>query len=163
MRDGTRPMEKFTRLAAAGALALVACTAGPPDRQPLPITPAKDVAGAAVVRRPLPDSTPPPTAPIAASPLNPPATPTLAIAAPPGALYVCVSGAGAQLKQTSIEFAAGVGELCRKHPEMGPCQYERDACRRSGGRVYAADGREITRSVEDEYDRRVMRIRLRSN
>jgi hypothetical protein len=46
---------------------------------------------------------------------------------------------------------------------MGPCQYERDACRRSGGRVFAADGSEITRSVEDEYDKRVMRIRLRSN
>ncbi len=156
-------MERFTRCLAAGALALAACTAPTPDRQPLPITPRTDAPNAAVVRRPLPDSTPPPSAAIAASPINPPAMPSLAIAAPPGALYVCVSGIGAELRQTSIEFAAGVGDLCRKHPEMGPCQYERDACRRSGGRVFAADGSEITRKVEEEYDRRVMRIRLRSN
>lgn len=120
-------------------------------------------APAAVVRRPLPDTTPPPAPPIAASPVNPTPATTLAIAAPPGALYVCVSGAATQLLQTSIEFAPGVGELCRKHPEMGPCQYERDACRRSGGRVFAADGSEITRAVEDEYDKRVLRVRLRSN
>ena len=147
----------------AGVVVLTACSGPAPDRQPLPTTPPGEAKGAAVVRRPLPDTTPPPAPPVAASPVNPPAAPTLAIAAPPGALYVCVSGAGAQLRQTAIEFAQGVGELCRKHPEMGPCQYERDACRRSGGRVFAADGSEITRSTEDEYDKRVMRIRLRSN
>ena len=145
------------------ALVLAACTAPTPEPTPLPVTPPNEAAGAAVVRRPLPAATPPPAPPVAASPVNPPPAPTLAIAAPPGALYVCVSGAGAELRQTSIEFAPGVGELCRKHPEMGPCQYERDACRRSGGRVFAADGSEITRSVEDEYDKRVLRIRLRSN
>lgn len=144
-------------------LALAACTGPAPERQPLPVTPRSDIPGAAVVRRPLPETAPPPSPPIAASPVNPPSAPTLAIAAPPGAIYVCVSGAGAELRQTSIEFAPGVGELCRKHPEMGPCQYERDACRHSGGRVFAADGSEITRRVEDEYDKRVMRIRLRSN
>jgi hypothetical protein len=147
----------------AGVVVLTACSGRSPDRQPLPTTPPGEAAGAAVVRRALPDTTPPPGPPVAASPVNPPAAPTLAIAAPPGALYVCVSGAGAQLRQTAIEFAPGVGDLCRKHPEMGPCQYERDACRRSGGRVFAADGSEITRSIEDEYDKRVMRIRLRSN
>jgi hypothetical protein len=145
------------------AAVVVAACSGPPERQPLPITPPGEASGAAVVRRPLPETTPPPAPPVAASPINPPAAPTLAIAAPPGALYVCVNGAGAELRQTSIEFAAGVGELCRKHPEMGPCQYERNACRRSGGRVFAADGSEITRSIEDEYDKHVMRIRLRSN
>jgi hypothetical protein len=147
----------------AAVVVLTACSGPAPERQPLPSTPPGDAAGAAVVRRPLPDTTPPPAPPVAASPINPPAAPTLAIAAPPGALYVCVNGAGAQLRQTSIEFAPGVGELCRKHPEMSPCQYERDACRRGGGRVFAADGSEITRKVEDEYDKRVMRIRLRSN
>ena len=147
----------------AGVVVLTACSGPSPDRQPLPTTPPGEAAGAAVVRRALPDTTPPPAPPVAASPVNPPAAPTLAIAAPPGALYVCVRGAGAQLRQTAIEFAPGVGDLCRKHPEMGPCQYERDACRRSGGRVFAADGSEITRSIEDEYDKRVMRIRLRSN
>jgi hypothetical protein len=151
------------RLACLLALAAGACTAPAPEKAPLPVTPPTEAAGAAVVRRPLPPVTPPPAPPVAASPVNPPTAPTLAIAAPPGALYVCVSGVGAQLRQTSIEFAPGVGELCRKHPEMGQCQYERDACRRSGGRVFAADGSEITRSVEDEYDKRVMRIRLRSN
>jgi hypothetical protein len=156
-------MKKPTRYLLAAVLVLTACSGPAPDRQPLPITPPGEAAGAAVVRRALPDTTPPPAPPVAASPVNPPAAPTLAIAAPPGALYVCVSGVGAQLRQTSIEFAPGVGELCRKHPEMGPCQYERDACRRSGGRVFAADGSEITRSVEDEYDKRVMRIHLRSN
>jgi len=150
------------RTALLAALALVACSAPAPERVPLPVTPPGG-APAAVVRRPLPATTPPPAPPIAASPVNPTPAATLAIAAPPGALYVCVTGAGTQLLQTSIEFAPAVGELCRKHPEMGPCQYERDACRRSGGRVFAADGREITRAVEDEYDKRVLRIRLRSN
>jgi hypothetical protein len=156
-------MKNPARYLLAALLLLTACSGPAPDRQPLATTPPGEAAGAAVVRRTLPDTTPPPAPPVAVSPVNPPAAPTLAIAAPPGALYVCVSGAGAQLRQTSIEFAPGVGELCRKHPEMGPCQYERDACRRSGGRVFAADGSEITRIVEDEYDKRVMRIRLRSN
>ena len=157
------PLSTSGRAACLLALAVIACTAPTPEKPPLAVTPPGEAAGAAVVRRPLPPETPPPAPPVAASPVNPPAAPTLAIAAPPGALYVCVSGAGAQLRQTSIEFAPGVGELCRKHPEMGPCQYERDACRRSGGRVFAADGTEITRSTEDEYDKRVLRIRLRSN
>lgn len=144
------------------ALMLTSCSPAP-ERHPLQTTPPGEASGAAVVRRPLPPTTPPPVPPVAASPVNPPAAPTLAIAAPPGAIYVCVNGTGASLRQTSIEFAPGVGDLCRKHPEMGPCQYEREACRRSGGRVFAADGSEITRSVEDEYDKRVLRIRLRSN
>ena len=42
--------------------------------------------------------------------------------------------------QTAIEFAPKVGALCKRHPEMGPCQYERDLCRRSGGRVFASNG-----------------------
>ena len=46
---------------------------------------------------------------------------------------------------------------------MGPCQYEREACRRSGGRVFAADGTEITAATEAEYDRKVARIRLRAD
>lgn len=155
-------MEKFTRFVLAAALLVAACSGPAPDRQPLPITPPGEADGAAVVRRPLAEPTPP-APPVAASPINSPAAPTLAIAVPPGALYVCVGGVGAELQQTAIEFAPGVGELCRKHPEMGPCQYERDACRRSGGRVFAGDGSEITRSIEDDYDKRVMRVRLRAN
>ncbi len=82
---------------------------------------------------------------------------------PTGALYVCASGPAAQSQQKAIEFPPGVGELCRKHPEMGPCQYERDACRRSGGRVFAADGKEITKLTEADYDRRVLRVKINSN
>jgi len=46
---------------------------------------------------------------------------------------------------------------------MGPCQYERNLCRSSGGRVFAAGGQEITRQTEDEYDRKVLRVRFRTN
>jgi hypothetical protein len=53
--------------------------------------------------------------------------------------------------------------MCAKHPEMGPCQYERDICRRSGGRVYAAGGAEITAQTEAEYDKKVMRVRFKAN
>ena len=65
--------------------------------------------------------------------------------------------------QTAIEVAPTVAALCKRHPEMGPCQYERDLCRKSGGRVFAASGQEITRQVEDEYDRKVMLVRFRAN
>ena len=50
--------------------------------------------------------------------------------------------------------------LCRRHTEMGPCQNARNACRRSGGRVYAADGSEVTQADEAEYDKKVMRVRV---
>ena len=43
---------------------------------------------------------------------------------------------------------------------MGPCQYERVACRASGGRVIRFDGIEITKEVETEYDKQVQRFRL---
>ena len=36
----------------------------------------------------------------------------------------------------------------------------RNACRRSGGRVYAADGSEVTQADEAEYDKKVMRVRV---
>jgi hypothetical protein len=74
-----------------------------------------------------------------------------------------VAETGGQRRETVIEFEPKVAELCRKHPEMGPCQYEREVCRRSGGRVYAANGVEITNATEAEYDRKVMRVRFRAN
>jgi hypothetical protein len=85
------------------------------------------------------------------------------IAKVPNALYVCVADAAGQRTETAIELAPNVLSLCQRHPEMGPCQYERDLCRKSGGRVFTAGGREITRAVEDEYDRKVMRVRFRAN
>jgi hypothetical protein len=36
-------------------------------------------------------------------------------------------------------------------------------CRRSGGRVYAAGGVEITMQTEAEYDKKVTRVRFKAN
>jgi hypothetical protein len=36
-------------------------------------------------------------------------------------------------------------------------------CRRSGGRVYAGGGVEITLQTEAEYDKKVMRVRFKAN
>jgi hypothetical protein len=78
---------------------------------------------------------------------------------PPGAIYACdVAGV-----RSPIEFGATVEQLCRRHPEMGPCQFERDACRRRGGRVFTANGDEVTAAVEAEYDRKVLRVRFQGD
>jgi hypothetical protein len=82
---------------------------------------------------------------------------------PPGAVYACMIEAGGQRELTAIELAPKLATLCAKNPEMGPCQYEREICRARGGRVFAANGEEITRLTEAEYDRRVTRVKLRSN
>ena len=79
---------------------------------------------------------------------------------PTGAVYVCAAGSGKDRKIAAIELEEKVAALCRRHPEMGPCQNARNACRRSGGRVYAADGSEITQADEAEYDKKVMRVRV---
>ena len=141
------------------AIAMSACT---PPREPVPITPERDSAGAAVVRRPLPEPAPPPVAsvPPAVAVLPPPAPP---IVVPAGSIYVCVSDTRGVRQQTAIEFSPKIATLCAKHPEMGPCQYERDICRRSGGRVYAAGGVEITLQTEADYDKKVMRVRFKAN
>jgi hypothetical protein len=138
------------------ALALSSCSA---PKEPLPVTPAGESKGAPVVRRPLPAAAAPPAAsgPVA------PAPPLSAVVVPAGSIYVCVSETGGVRHQNAIEFAPNVGKLCAKHPEMGPCQYERDVCRRSGGRVYAAGGVEITPQTEAEYDRKVLRARFKAN
>jgi len=102
--------------------------------------------------------------PLASAPPSTAARPASAFAfanhIPQGTLYVCTSGSDAA--QTPIEYEPKVRDLCAKHPEMGVCQYGRDACRASGGRVYDAGGVEITKAIEAEYDRKVMRFRLRS-
>lgn len=142
------------------SLVLSACA---PVREPLPITPPGDSKGAAVVRRPLPEpSVPGPgiTAGVAPTPLAPAAP---GVVVPAGSLYVCVSESGGGRQETAIQFAPKVGKLCAKHPEMGPCQYEREICRRSGGRVYAAGGIEITPHMEAEYDKKVLRARFKAN
>ena len=86
---------------------------------------------------------------------------TAAIVVPPNALYFCIKDSGGVHTQTPIEFTPNVHALCAKHAEMGPCQYARNECRRSGGRVYAADGTEITMKTEAEYDKKVIRATIR--
>ncbi len=141
----------------ASAIGIAACT-GP---EPVPLTPPKEAAGAAVVRRPVPELPPPAAGPVAVPTQPTPQTPLVVV--PSGTQYVCISEMGGERKQTAIEFTPKVAHLCRNHPEMGPCQYERNLCRRSGGRVYAAGGVEITVDTEAEYDRKVMRVRFKSN
>ena len=77
-----------------------------------------------------------------------------------GAVYVCATGSGKDRTIATIELEEKVAALCRRHTEMGPCQNARNACRRSGGRVYASDGSEITQADETEYDKKVMRMRV---
>lgn len=156
-------------LPVALAWMLAAC-AGPDPRGPavpLAVTPPAERADAPVVRRELPQTPVPPMASIpprlesAPTPPSPSALPQIAM--PSDAIYVCVVDSGGTRRQTVIAFVPKVHELCRRHPEMGPCQYERNACRNSGGRVFAAAGQEITMATEAEYDRKVMRVRFRAN
>ena len=74
-------------------------------------------------------------------------------------LYFCA----AQGDRTPIVYEPRVETLCRRHPEMGPCQYERDACRAKGGRVFTGRGEEVTMVVEAEYDRVVRRVRFQGD
>jgi hypothetical protein len=79
------------------------------------------------------------------------------------ALYSCVRSNGHGQEARPISLEPRVETLCRRHPEMGPCQYERQSCRLGGGRVYTARGEEITLQHEREYDRRVLRMRFQAN
>jgi hypothetical protein len=79
---------------------------------------------------------------------------------PKDAVYVCIAGSGKDRTIAAIQLEEKVAALCRRHTEMGPCQSARNVCRRSGGRVYAADGSEVTQADEAEYDRKVMRVRV---
>jgi hypothetical protein len=157
-----------THLLLLVAAALVGACA---RQEPMPLTPPAETGSAPVVRRPAEQLPPgktdgvPPLASGAPSgqPAASPAPPALAgIVVPPEAIYVCVVERGGQRSATVIEFEPKVLALCRKHPEMGPCQYERNVCRASGGRVLAANGQEITMATEAEYDKKVRRVRFTS-
>ena len=140
---------------ACTAAVLSACSV--PPKEPVPLTPPAEVAKAPVARVPLPETPPPPPT------LLPPKIVIGAV--PSGTQYVCVGepDAGGQRAQTAITFDAQVAKLCQRHPEMGPCQYERDVCRRSGGRVFTADSTEITLQTEAEYDKKVIRVRFQAD
>jgi hypothetical protein len=145
-------------ICAAPVLLMLAACSGKPPADTVAPTPVSSANSPAVERHRLPDAPAPSTSSAASDSPSPAALP--AIVLPPGSLYVCVVDSGAVRKQTAIEFAPKVAALCAKAPEMGPCQYERNACRHSGGRVYAADGVEITMQTEAEYDKKVLRVRL---
>ena len=117
---------------------------------------------AAVIRRELPQPTAPASIPGPPVASVAPSVPSPVIV-PAGAQYVCVVEKSGHREQTTIQFGPKVAAMCLKHPEMGPCQYERNLCRRSGGRVYAANGVEITLATEAEYDKKVMRVRFKAN
>ena len=154
------PVAIARRAAALGTLlaALAACA---PPPEPAPPTAATSASTPAVTRRPLPEATPPAVPPASSPGATGAALPPVVV--PAGALYVCVVGSGPTLRQTAIEYAEKVGALCSKHPEMGPCQYERNACRSQGGRVFAANGSEITMATEAEYDKKVRRVTFKAN
>ena len=145
----------------AASVALAAC--GAPEREkaaPIVATSPLVAAAPSASIAPGPNPPPAPTALVADTPVLPSAAPAPSTTDP---LYFCVTGTSADPHRTRIDFAPSVEALCRKAPEMGPCQYERNACRRQGGKVLTAAGAEITLQTEAEYDRRVLRIKMKSN
>jgi hypothetical protein len=135
----------------AVALALISCRG--PDVDKLPAIPSSAIDGKSAASQ----SGSLPAVPAVAPPK------VVIVDTAPGTIYVCVTETPGQTRQTAIAFSAEVAALCRKAPEMGPCQYERAACRRTGGRVFTVDGTEITPQIEAEYDKHVMRVRMKSN
>ena len=129
---------------ALAVLALAAC--GPAPAPPPPPT------------APAPDSAPVPAPSPAPVPVPPPvALPDMNL--PPGPIYVCETGGARE----PIALTANIESLCRRHPEMGPCQFERNACRSRGGRVYTSIGEEVTVAAEGRYDERVRRVRFQAD
>ena len=95
------------------------------------------------------------------SQLSPVQIATAASVTPSGTTrYECVKGASGAEARQPITFPENSGRICARFPAMGPCQYERVACRASGGRVIRFDGVEVTTEVEHEYDKQVQRFRL---
>ena len=133
------------RIAVASLAALLAaCQPAPPE----PGAASRPSATPAVPRSVTPSA-----------PAPPPKVALPSMQLSPGPIYACdVNGV-----RTPIEFADNVEALCRRHPEMGPCQYERNACRRRSGRVYTSNGEEVTAAVEAEYDRSVRRVTFQSD
>jgi len=138
-------MRRFIALALV--LTAAACQQAPPPAPPAASKPPVAAAPATSAREPAP-------ATVAKAPL---ALPSLEF--PSGPLYFCQSSSG----RMAIDYEPRVEQLCRRHPEMGPCQYERDACRAKGGRVFTARNEEVTAAVEAEYDRIVRRVRFQGD
>jgi hypothetical protein len=131
-------------LVAAAMLLLAAC-------QPIARTTLPAVPGLAITAAP-----PALVSPAKDTQSMPRATPLPSMDLPPGPIYICeVAGV-----RSALVLPEGIEALCRRHPEMGPCKYERESCRQRGGRVLTSKGEEITRAVEDAYDQRVRRVRI---
>ncbi|HTQ01672.1 MAG TPA: hypothetical protein VMN56_20310 [Casimicrobiaceae bacterium] len=137
------------RLLAAIAALAAACQPAPP--------PAETAAKPAAPKPPqMPEK---PAMTVQPALVVPPGVVLPSLDFPPGPLYYCE----AKGSKTDIVYEDRVEKLCRRHPEMGPCQYERNACRAKGGRVFTQKGEEVTMAVEAEYDRVVMRVRFQAD
>jgi hypothetical protein len=145
--------ERATTPSRDAAPAATPAPTSPPQALPAegPLASAPGASGAPVLASAAPGSTVPAAA-----------APSLAPPVPPGMLYVCARVVDGAPRHTGIDYEPKVRELCARHPEMSVCQYAREACRRDGGRVFDARGLEITKQLEAEYDRKVMRARFRA-
>jgi hypothetical protein len=157
-------------LACSAAILVLGCAQTPPSPTAAPdsaITPkAPSVAAPATPAAPKSEpqvASAPAPAPIevpsasARSSADASAIATTSVLTPSGkGRYECVRGSS----RSPIVLPDGSERICSRFPAMGPCQYVRDACRDSGGRVIRFDGTEITKDVENEYDRQVQRFRL---
>jgi hypothetical protein len=156
-------------LACSAVALIVGCAQTPPpsptaapDSSITPTTPSVAAPTPAPKSEPQTASAPAPApmeVPSAASrsQADPKMIATTSVLTPSGkGRYECVKGS----TRSSIGLPDGSERICSRFPAMGPCQYERDACRASGGRVIRFDGTEITKEVENEYDRQVQRFRL---
>jgi len=145
--------ERPWRALAAAWLAVVVagCQQAP---APLPTVPPQP--GMITTVPPTPPAPPPTTLPM---PVPAPAIAMPSLDFLPGPLYFCAAAG----ERTPIVYEPRVETLCRRHPEMGPCQYERNACRANGGRVFTGRGEEVTLVVEAEYDRVVRRVRFQGD
>ncbi len=154
-------------LAVGAAALMVGCAQTPPPSptaapdssitptMPSVATPAAP-APTVTVAPPAPKAMEVPSAASNAQP-DPRVIATTSVLTPSGKTrYECVKGSN----RTPIGLPEGSERVCSRFPAMGPCQYERDACRASGGRVIRFDGTDITKEVENEYDRQVQRFRL---
>lgn len=173
--DRRQPVAVWLCAVAAAAVFLVACSQAPTVRnedaavlQPktavLPEPPATVSAMPAI---PPKDGTSTSVGSVAGSVAPSRAQPsaaqiaTAASVTPDGTTrYECVRGKAGEETRVAITFPEKSGRICARFPAMGPCQYERAACRAAGGRVIRFDGVEITKDVEHEYDKQVQRFRL---
>ncbi len=171
---------RIAALLAATAILLSACTQAPvvKGEDPAVLQPKPGVTASAVPQVPPPvvsamPAIPPKDATIgsvgsaggAVAPsrgqLSPAQIATAPSVTPSGiSRYECVKGNVGAETRSAIVFPENSGRICARFPAMGPCQYERDACRADGGRVIRFDGAEITKEVEHEYDKQVQRFRL---